>query len=217
MDSTSWTTWPAGRVHAELYVFLTAWSPLAGPAAAAPGRHARQPAHLVLRPGLSGARRTSLDAMRELTGFRMKRVSGVQARPSRRPWAAGWASQCAGDCAAAAAVVCRGRRVCRRNPGDLLRRFGRGRPARPGGERSLFVGPPGLSSELLRLAARHAKVHLFTQADCNVYANGPYLVLHASQDGPLEIDTGRAGPIRDVLTGQTIGDGPKLLLSAEER
>ena len=73
-------------------------------------------------------------------------------------------------------------------------------------------GRPGLSSELLRLAARHGKVHLFTQSDCNVYANGPYLVLHASQDGPLEIDTGKVGPIRDLLSGQPIGDGPKLLI-----
>jgi beta-galactosidase len=81
-----------------------------------------------------------------------------------------------------------------------------------GDERSLFVGAPGLTSELLRLAARSGKVHLFTQADCNVYANGPYLVLHASQDGPLEVDTGRVGPVHDLLTGQPLGAGPKLVL-----
>ncbi len=77
---------------------------------------------------------------------------------------------------------------------------------------SLFVGPPGLSSELLRLAARQAGVHLFTQSDCNVYANGPYLVLHGSRDGPLEIDAGRSGPIHDLFTGQTVGQGPKINL-----
>ena len=70
-------------------------------------------------------------------------------------------------------------------------------------------------------------MHLYTQADCNVYANGPFLVLHASQDGPLEIDVGRSGPIRDLLTGQVIADGPKqsrqlkmgetLVLSVEEK
>ncbi len=48
-------------------------------------------------------------------------------------------------------------------------------------------------AELLRVAARAGGVHLFTESDCNVYANGPYLVLHASQDGPLKIDVGRAG------------------------
>jgi len=77
---------------------------------------------------------------------------------------------------------------------------------------SLFVGPPGLTSGLLRLAARQAGAHLFTQTDCNVYANGPYLVLHASQDGPLQIDAGRPGAVKDLLTGQPVGQGPKLTL-----
>jgi beta-galactosidase len=77
---------------------------------------------------------------------------------------------------------------------------------------SLFIGPPGLTSELLRLAARQAGVHLVTQTDCNVYANGPLLILHAAQDGPTEIDTGASGLIQDLLTGQTIGQGPKLSL-----
>jgi hypothetical protein len=55
-------------------------------------------------------------------------------------------------------------------------------------------------------------VHLFTQADCNVYANGPYLVLHASQDGPVEVDVARAAAVRDLLTGEAVGRGPKITL-----
>jgi hypothetical protein len=56
-------------------------------------------------------------------------------------------------------------------------------------------------------------VHLFSQTDCNVYASGPYVVLHASQDGPVEIDIGRAAAVRDLLTGEAVGRGPKILLS----
>jgi hypothetical protein len=37
-------------------------------------------------------------------------------------------------------------------------------------------------------------------------------VLHGSHNGPLEIDTGLAGHVQDLLTGQTIGHGPKLTL-----
>jgi hypothetical protein len=77
---------------------------------------------------------------------------------------------------------------------------------------SLFVGPPGLTSELLRVAARQAGVHLFTETDCNVYANGPYVVLHASQDGPFEIDAGSRGTLKDLLTGESLGPGPKIRL-----
>jgi hypothetical protein len=54
-----------------------------------------------------------------------------------------------------------------------------------------------------------------TQRDCNVYANGPYLVLHASQSGPLEIDTGAAGTIRDLMSGETIGPGPTINLALQ--
>ena len=66
--------------------------------------------------------------------------------------------------------------------------------------------------DLLRLAAREANVHLYTNSDCNVYANGPYLVLHASRAGPVQIDTGQAGPLRDLLTGESLGLGPRVTL-----
>ncbi len=81
---------------------------------------------------------------------------------------------------------------------------------------SLFVGPPGLTTKLLRLAAHEAGVHLYANADCNVYANGPYLVLHASQDGPVTIDTGRSSAIRDRLTGESLGVGPSVTLQLEK-
>jgi len=77
---------------------------------------------------------------------------------------------------------------------------------------SLFVDEKGLTSESLRQAARAAGVHLFTETDCNVYANGRYLALHASQDGPLAVDTGVAGPVKDVLTGAVVGEGPRFTL-----
>ena len=80
---------------------------------------------------------------------------------------------------------------------------------------SLFVGPPGLTSPLLRLAARKAGVHLFTEQDCNVYANGPFLVLHAAQDGPLVI-TGRRGELVDLLSGQRIGPGAQVTVELQK-
>ena len=81
----------------------------------------------------------------------------------------------------------------------------------PGGW-SLFVGPPGLTSDLLRLAARKAGVHLYTQTDCNVYANGPIVALHAAQDGPIALDTGHRGQVHDALSGNLIGSGPYVTL-----
>ena len=77
---------------------------------------------------------------------------------------------------------------------------------------SLFAGAPGLTSELLRLAARKAGVHLYTQTDCNVYANGPIVALHASQDGPVTLDTGHGGQVRDALSGEVVATGPRVIL-----
>ena len=203
----------AKRVHADIYAFLTAWS-------LSPTQ--RQQLLTATRgslriwcyaPGYIEPDRTSLVAMSELTGFRIKRVSGVWARAEPTPLGRRLGLRGALGIARPLEPLFA---VADASADEALATYPDGSTAIAlrdrGDDRSLFVGPPGLSSELLRLAARHAKVHLFTQSDCNIYANGPYLVLHASQDGPLEIDTGRAGPIRDVLTGQLIGNGPKLLL-----
>ena len=88
----------------------------------------------------------------------------------------------------------------------------RSRSARRLAAQSLFVGAPGLTSELLRLAARKAGVHLYTQTDCNVYANGPIVALHAAQDGPITLDTGRRGQVHDAMTGDPVGIGPRVTL-----
>jgi hypothetical protein len=67
-----------------------------------------------------------------------------------------------------------------------------------------------LSSQLVRLAERRAGVHLYTQTDCNVYANGPFVAVHASQDGPLEINFGQPGAITDLMSGEAVGQGPTI-------
>jgi len=77
---------------------------------------------------------------------------------------------------------------------------------------SLFVNENGLTSESLRQAARAAGVHLFTETDCNVYANGPFVALHASQDGPLTVDIGGVGFVCDALSGVFVSDRPKFTL-----
>jgi len=47
------------------------------------------------------------------------------------------------------------------------------------------------------------------------YANGPYVVLHASQGGPVQVDTGRRGQIVDLLSCERLGQGPKITLPME--
>lgn len=71
---------------------------------------------------------------------------------------------------------------------------------------------PPLTSESLRSAAKQAGVHLFTQSDCNVYANGNFLALHGAQDGPIEVNTGQKYIVFDIMRNEKIASGPKFTL-----
>jgi beta-galactosidase len=202
-----------GKVDAEVLVFLNAWC-------LSPDQ--REKLLAVTRgkarvwcsaPGYHDNWQTSTEAMQQLTGFRLEPVSPEKAvvTPAERGRESGLAEPFGVDrpitplFAAADAA-----------PEEILATYPDGSAAiaarRGEGGLSVFVGVPGLSSELLRSVAREAGVHLFTQSDCNVYANGPFLALHASEDGPIEIDTGKPGPITDVLTRQPVGQGPRLSL-----
>jgi len=203
----------AGRVKAKLNVFLTAWS--LSPAERRKLLAATRGSTRIwcYAPGYQEERGTSLEAMHELTGFQLKKVSPAKAMAKPTP-----AGERLGlkEAFGAAARIEPLFAAADASPEETLATYPDGSAAvalrRSADGISLFVGPPGLTSELLRLAARQAGVHLFTQSDCNVYANGPYLVLHGSQDGPLEIDTGAPGPVRDLLGGSVLGQGPKLTL-----
>jgi beta-galactosidase len=207
----------AGKVQAKMYVFLTAWC-------LAPDQ--RQQLLAATRgstrvwcyaPGYQEPDGTSLEAMRELTGFQLAKVTPVKAvaKATAVGEKLGFRESFGVDASINplfAAVDATADETLATYPDGsaaiALRRTADGL--------SLFVGVPGLTSELLRLVAREGGVHLFTQEDCNVYANGPYLVLHAAQDGPLEVDTGAPGPISDLLDNKMIGPGPKITFALKK-
>jgi beta-galactosidase len=207
----------AGKVRAKMYVLLTAWSltPRERQQLLAATRGSTRV--WCYAPGYEEDHATSLEAMQELTGFQLKKVSPAKAlaRPTALGERLGLRETFGTDAPVkplfAATDASANETLAAYPDGSAAVAVRRG----PDGV-SLFVGAPGLTSELLRLAARRAGVHLFTQCDCNVYANGPYLVFHASQDGPLEIDTGSPGPIRDLLSSQIVGNGPKITLSLKK-
>ena len=203
----------AGKVKAKMYVFLNAWCLSA---------EERKQLLVATRgstriwcyaPGYQEDHATSLEAMHELTGFQLKKAMPAKAlaKPTATGQRLGLRETFGADGPVkplfSAADATAEETLATYPDGSAsvaLRRTSDGV--------SLFVGAPGLTSELLRLAARQAGIHLFTQRDCNVYASGPYLVLHASQDGPLEVNTGNSGPIRDLLEGSAVGRGPRLTL-----
>jgi beta-galactosidase len=207
----------AGRVEAKLYVFLTPWD-------LAPQQRRDLLAATSGRvrvwcyaPGYHQQHATSLAAMHDLTGFRLEPVRDVSAwaEPTQRGKQLGLSDSLGVKQALTPLFA-----AADATPDETLATWPNGTAAvalrQTADGWSLFVGPPGLTSELLRLAARSAGVHLTTQTDCNVYANGPYLVLHAARDGSTEIDTGRPDEIVDLLTGQRLGPGPRISLPLEK-
>jgi len=177
--------WPAAAPTPSSFVMLTAWRLSAAERRALLAALRGRARVWCYAPGWLDGDRPSLEAMRELTGFSMKQVrpDKATAEPTAAGRRLGWWP--AGHGSPRDAAVCRGRRPARRDPGRLLRRLSRSGLA-PAGRRRFglrrtagahfAVGPPG---------ARQAGVHFYTQTDCNVYANGPYLALHTSDDGPL--------------------------------
>jgi hypothetical protein len=203
----------AAKVSAKLYVFLTAWH--LSPDQRRKLLDATRGATRIwcYAPGYQEGDHTSLDAMRELTGFRMKKLSNVIARAE--PTGLGKKLGIKGALGISKSVEPLFA-ADDAKPDEVLATYPDGSAAiamrRVGSDVSLFVGAPGLTPELLRVAADKGGVHLFTRTDCNVYANGPFLALHGAHDGVLDIDTARSEPIVDVMSGHQLGKGPRLTL-----
>ncbi|NMC19484.1 MAG: hypothetical protein GYA33_03595 [Thermogutta sp.] len=208
----------AGRVRAKMYVFLTPWCLTPEQRRAILSETEGATRIWCYAPAYQEPDRIAPpEAMQELTGFRLQETSQPQA----------WAVPTEAGKRLGLGQEFGTRQTIRplfapvdAKPDETLFVYPDGTPAvalrRTGGGWSLFVGPPGLTSELLRLAAERAGVHLFTRSDCNVYANGPFLVLHAAADGAGEIDTETEVPVIDLLTGEAVGSGPKISLDLQK-
>jgi len=206
----------AGRVKAPVYVMLATFAMSAQQREALLAETSGAAKVWCYAPGYHDGYRTSTEAMQQLTGFSLQPVSPEKAwaEPSERGKALGLtqgfgvngpvrplfsATDATADETLATYPDGSAAIAMRRGPDGI----------------SVFVGVPGLSTELLRLVAKQAGAHLYTQTDCNVYQSGPFLALHTCKDGPLEVDTGAAEPVVDMLTGQTVGQGPRLTLETK--
>jgi hypothetical protein len=201
----------AGKVHAKLYVFLNAWNLNA--AQRAKLRVATRGSVCVwcYAPGYLEVGGSSQKAIEGLTGFRV-----AQNLDQVNAWAAPVANDAGLKEPFGVAKSVKPLFAIHAPPGEILGTYPDGIAAvalhrgENGDATSIFVGPPGLTSELLRFAARQAGVHLFTDTDCNVYASGPFVALHGAQDGPIHLHAGSSGPVKDILSDETLGHGPDL-------
>jgi hypothetical protein len=77
------------------------------------------------------------------------------------------------------------------------------------------VGVEGLKPETLRQAAEKAGVFLYADKPCSVWANGPYVVLHAAGDGDIHVRM-KSAPVCDAVTGEKISDSSEAVVSMKK-
>jgi hypothetical protein len=171
--------------------------------------------------GWIDAEGTSLKAVEELTGFRVSlaKVAVPALAPTDLGKRLGLSPSLPGY---------DGRRLANplfaidgAGPGEVLAVYADGSAAvavrkSPDGV-SLFCGAPILTPELLRIAATMAGVHLYVDGNAAVYANGPFVAIHGTEEADtLRVDMGQPGSVRDALTGQTMGRGPEIRLTVRK-
>jgi len=80
----------------------------------------------------------------------------------------------------------------------------------------VYLAVPALTTELVRTLARFAGVHLYTQVDAAVWADGSLTSIHVSNDGPIEVTMPHAGTVTDIYSGRTFGTGPTVTVPARK-
>lgn len=200
-----------GRVHAKLYVFPNSWYLNTQKRAALLKATKGSVVIWCYAPGYFDGAKSSLSAMRELTGYKLELISGVpaMATPTKNGSSLGMRF---GLPQALKPLFA----VSKESANVVLATWSNGGAAvlqrSYNGGTSMFVGAPMLTPNLLRYAAKKAGVHLYTDTDCIVYANGPFLAVHSTKAGAVQINTGSNSVATDVLTGKNVGKGPLFTL-----
>ena len=72
------------------------------------------------------------------------------------------------------------------------------------------VAPEDITAEAIAARAAKAGVHLFTAPGAaNVCSAEGVVLVQALKEGPLAVDFGSCGTVRDALTGALVCNGPK--------
>jgi len=202
----------AGKVPAKLQVHLATFAPK--PAQRAALRAQAAVSHLwCYAPGVITPTGFEIAAMSDLTGFACS-----PAKPRRlghadgggQPWPA--------------------RHVGRRAPitplftvapegVEVLATWDEGSAAvalrrKPGGV-DVFCAVPALSPELLRACAKLAGAHVYAEQNAAVWADAGYVSVTPMGDGPLLVSGTSPGKVVDAITGETLGEGRSVTLTAK--
>ena len=95
------------------------------------------------------------------------------------------------------------------NDDEILAVYTNGKPAvvlrNSGKHPQMFLGATVLPKEICSLMARKAGVHVYADNDTVAYANGKYLSLNATKNGICNVDLGREADVFDVIADKPLG------------
>jgi len=204
----------AGRVPARLQFLLAAWSLTAADRDGL--RAQRRPGTTRVwcyAPGYSDGTRRDPDLIRQTCGFQVRLVDlptpvatpteQGQQRGLTEPW---------GQKTAIAPLFA----VVPEAGDEILATYSDGSAAlvvrTAATAKDVFLGTPALTSELVRVCARLADVHLFCESDAAVWAGEGVLSVHAVADGSLDLLFPTPVVLRDAISGEAVGEGAKVLV-----
>jgi len=72
------------------------------------------------------------------------------------------------------------------------------------GFRSVYIGAPNVTSDVLRGIAKYAGVHIYSESDDVLYANQHYVALHTAKGGIKRIELPGISDVRDAFSGEMI-------------
>jgi hypothetical protein len=207
----------AGRVPSRLQIFLAAWHLTAAEAAGlAANRDPGETRVWCYAPGRWVADQVATDSVTgSCTGFRLRPVSvdSAQAVATEVGANRGLAEPIGPDTEVRPLFT-----VEVEDTDEVWARYRDGSPAivvrsrAEGPGRDVFVGPPGLTTELVRALASTAGVHLYTDRPAAVWVHDTYLSIHSTHDGNPVVDIGTEAAVHDLLSGERVGTGPRFEL-----
>jgi hypothetical protein len=203
----------AGHVHAKLYLFLSSYRLASEQRRALLKATAGSTKIWCYMPGYYDGDSASLSAVHDLTGFAVKLVSPDQGRVTPTPAGVrlGLTDRFGSYAPLKPALA-----VTDATPDETLATYPDGSTAvairKTSSGISIFDGAAQLTPQLVRLAAKAAGVHLYADNEAAVYANGPFVAIHATKDGPVSLDTGKKSEVEDVMSGEKLGMGPSLTI-----
>ncbi|MBP7462090.1 MAG: T9SS type A sorting domain-containing protein, partial [Candidatus Delongbacteria bacterium] len=204
----------AGKIPAKLQIFLNAWALTPEQRTQlVKNRQSGVTRVWCYAPGYVLPDRFDIDAMTELTGFEFRKVNLSSAVVSPTPLGIGMGLKT--PWGPARKVMPMFRVVASED--EILATY-TNQSAAVAFRRSdqgidVFIGTPQLNTELIRVLAKLAGVHLYADQDAAIWAAEGYVSVHAVNDSPLVLHITDSVAVTDAISGEMIGIGPQIALN----